>query len=112
MTQPPDEPKVIAADVIEAGQIVLVDKLRKRRAEIACKSEEHCEGGYAVAQLFDGDGRPRITLQVSDDGANIQHWNRSNSPCITLNVADDRGTGVCRHRHPRESSISVGFRGN
>ena len=57
MTQPPDEPKVITADVIEAGQIVLVDKLGKRRAEISCKSEEHCEGGYAVAQLFDGGFR-------------------------------------------------------
>jgi len=39
MTQPPDEPKVITADVIEAGQIVLVDKLGKRRADISCKSE-------------------------------------------------------------------------
>ena len=94
MTKTPQKPKVLTADVVEAGMFVLVDEQGKRRAKLSCMSDEHCKDGYVTAQLLDGAGKPRITLQVNDEGASIQLWNRSNSPCITLNVADERGTGV------------------
>ena len=112
MTQTPDEPKVVTADVIEAGMIVLVDDSGKRRAELSCKSEQHCEDGYAIAQLFDGDGRPRITMQVNQEGASIQLWNRSNSPCVTLNVADERGTGIVVTDSAGKSRFQAGATNN
>jgi hypothetical protein len=84
----------VTADVIETGAILLLDEKGKKRAQLACMSNDHCEDGYVVAHLYDGDGRPRITLQVSEEGASIQLWNRSNSPCVSLGVIQERGNGI------------------
>ena len=108
MTNTPDDPTILAADVVEAGAFVLVDKQGKRRASLSCMSEEHCKDGYTTAMLFDGEGNPRITLQVNEEGANIQLWNRSNSPCLTLNVSDEQGTGIMVTDLAGKSRFQVG----
>ena len=68
MTKTPQKPEVLTADVVEAGMFVLVDEQGKRRAKLSCMSDEHCKDGYVTAQLLDGAGKPRITLQVNDEG--------------------------------------------
>ena len=85
----------VTADVIEAGAFQLVDKNGKTRAELMSRSDDNAGDGYVVVHLYDKEGRPRITLQVSDkEGPSVSLFNGTNSPCISLGVFEGSGNGI------------------
>ena len=85
----------VKADVIETGAIQLVDENGKMRAEVVCSPDEQSNDGFVVFHLYDGKGRPRLSLQVSDnEGASVSILNGSGSPCVSLGVFEGRGNGV------------------
>jgi hypothetical protein len=89
----PDDDKLLSVEALEAKAIYLVDDAGATRASLACGTGER--RGRIVVQLYDGDGRPRLTLQVDDDeGASISLWNQTNSPCVSLGVLNERGNGI------------------
>lgn len=102
----------VTADVIETGAILLVDEKGQKRAQLTCMSSDHCEDGYVVAHFYDGAGRPRITLQVNEEGSSIQLWNRLNSPCVSLGVIEERGNGVTICDAEGKPMINLGANGS
>jgi hypothetical protein len=85
----------VTADVIETGAILLVDQDGRIRAQLMCNSDERESNGFVVIHLYDGNGRPRLSLQVSDnEGPSVALFNGKASPCVSLAVFEDRANGI------------------
>ena len=85
-------PKKIAADVVEARRISIVDPSGRERISLAC---DEAAGGFAVVHLFDDRGAPRMTLQVDSEGnPSVSLWTAGNHPAVSISVNADRGNGI------------------
>lgn len=83
----------LTADVVTAKSFVLIDDENRERASIS--SVPSGDNGAVVVQLSDHVGRPRITLQVDDDGnTSIGLFTESNAAAVSLAIDRDRGCGI------------------
>ena len=93
--KPKRQPKKLAVDVIEAQQIILVDEYGTQRASLSCSGGDGDAGGYTVIHIKDDEGRPRIMLQVDDQGNPcICLFTRNNSPGVSMAVDHGHGNGL------------------
>lgn len=87
-------PRKLAADVVQARALVLVDEQGKHRASLSCSSDG--DQGFTVFHLNDGEGRPRITLQIDSAG----------NPSVVL-FTSDNGCGVSLAVNENGSGVSI-----
>ena len=64
MQNPEKAPSKLEVDWLKAKVIYLVDDTGTSRAKLSCGTGER--RGHVVVHLYDGDGKPRLTLQVDD----------------------------------------------
>lgn len=83
-------PARVAADVIEAGQVVLVDAEGQPRGEWSV-----AEGGDTRLLILDEDGRQRLTLSVGQDGApGLTLANAAGQRRVALGLLPDETTSL------------------
>ncbi|MCA1791214.1 MAG: hypothetical protein LC667_15585 [Thioalkalivibrio sp.] len=83
-------PSRVAAQVIEAGQLVLVDADGQRRGEWGV-----AENGDARLLILDEDGRQRLTLSVGHDGVpGLSLANAAGQRRVALGLLSDETTSL------------------
>jgi hypothetical protein len=110
--RPKRQPKKLNVDIVETQAIVLVDEFGTERASLSCSGGDGGAGGHTVVHLHDDEGRPRITLQVDDQGnPSMCLFNCSNSPGVSMAANGDRGNGLKICDADGKSVIMLGIPG-
>jgi hypothetical protein len=85
------EPKMIEADCITTRHLSLVDDQGRERASLRTATHH---GDFVVLDMKDVEGRPRVTIQLSDEGAYFALFTEQNAPAISIGVNWDTGSGI------------------
>lgn len=84
-------PKMIEADCITTKHLSLVDDHGRERA--ALRTTTH-HGDFVVFDMKDVEGRPRVTIQLSEEGAYFALFTKQNAPAVSIAVNWDTGSGI------------------
>lgn len=100
---------VLRVNALEAREIRLVDESGRERASLTCSGGTSGQEGYVVVQLNDGNGLPRIELQVDDQGCSIRLNTPDDARGVSLQVADGIGTGIGVNDQKGDPRIRIGI---
>lgn len=107
--RPKRDPKKLTIDVIEARAIVLVDEYGNERVTVSCNAGADGIGGFAVIQIKDDSGLPRLELQVDGQGnACIRLITPNGGSGVSIAAADGQGNGMSIADFEGKPCISLG----
>jgi hypothetical protein len=93
--RPKRQPKKLSIDVIETRALVLVDEYGTERASVSCFGGDGGKGGFTLIQINDDDGRPRLELQVDQNGnPGIRLSTPNGGSGVSISINDPHGNGL------------------